>query len=103
MLSVVGQTCPSKLSFENQLYKHVQLMKDVYQTFFIITFKEFVKLLKAAVTMMMNGYDRNFTMFHLCWTKVLATHLYPHTYMAYYSFYERPSQYQLVHELLLLI
>ena len=51
--------------------------------------KGFVKLLKAAVTLVMDGYDRNLTPFHLCWTKVFDTHLYPH--MAYYPFYERPS------------
>ena len=57
-------------------------------------------LLKSTVTMVMDGYDRNLTTFHPCWTKVFATHLYPHTIMAYPSFCERPSHNQLVHELL---
>ena len=72
----------------------------MYQTFFIITLKGFVKLLKYTVTMVKDGYDRNLTTFHLCWTKVFATHIYPHKMMAYHPFYERPSHNQLVHELL---
>ena len=35
----------------------------MYQTFFIITSKEFVKLLKYTVTMVMDAYDRNLTTF----------------------------------------
>ena len=62
----------------------------MYQTFFIITLKGFVKLLKSTVTMVMDGYERNLTTFHLCWTKVLATHLYPQQIMAYHPFNERP-------------
>ena len=57
-------------------------------------------LLKSTVAMLMDGYDRSLTTFHLCWTKVFATHLYPHKIMAYHPFYERPSHNQLVHELL---
>ena len=48
-------------------------------------------------------FDRNLTTFHLCWTKVFATHLYPHKIMAYQPFYERPSHNQLVRELLWVI
>ena len=71
----------------------------MYQTFFNITFKVFMKLLKSTVTMVMDCYDRNLTTFHLCWTKVFAT-LYLHKIMAYHPFYARPSHNQLVHELL---
>ena len=39
----------------------------MYEMFFISTFKRFVKLLQ--MTMVMNGYDRNLTTFHLRWTK----------------------------------
>ena len=62
-----------------------------------------MKLLKSTVTMVMDGYDRNLTMFQLCWTKVFATHPYPHKIMAYHPFYERPSHNQLIRELLSLI
>ena len=72
----------------------------MYQTFFIITLKGCVKLSKYTVTMVMDGYYRNLTTFHLCWSKVFATHIYPHKMMAYHPFYERPSHNQLVHELL---
>ena len=54
----------------------------MYQTFFIITLKGFVKLLKSTVTMVIDGYDRNLTTLHLCWTKVFASHIYPHKMMA---------------------
>ena len=59
--------------------------------------------MKNTVTMVMDGYDRNLTTFHMCATKVFATHLYPHKIMAYHTFYERPSHNQLVHELLRVI
>ena len=73
----------------------------MYPTLFSLSLlKGFVKLLKYTVTMVMDGYDRNLTTFHRCWTKVFATHLYPHKIMAYDPFYERLSHNELVHELL---
>ena len=72
----------------------------MYQTLFIITLKGFVKQLKYTLMMVMDGYGRNLNTFHLCWTKVFATHIYLHKMMAYHPFYERPSHNRLVHELL---
>ena len=73
----------------------------MYQTFSLSLLKGFVKLLKYyTVAMVMDGYDRNLPMFHLCWTKVFATHRYPHKIMAYHPYNERPSHNQLVHDLL---
>ena len=42
----------------------------MYQMFFIITFKRICEAIEIyTVTMVMDGYDRNLTTFHLCWTK----------------------------------
>ena len=69
----------------------------MYQTFLIITFKRICEAIETySDHQVMDGYDRNLTTFHLCLTKVFATHLYPHKIMAYHQFYERPSHKQLV-------
>ena len=68
----------------------------MYQMFFIIIFKRICEAVAIYITMVMDGYDRNLTTFHLCLTKVFATHPYLHKIMAYHPFYERPSHHQLV-------
>ena len=54
----------------------------MYQTFFIITFKSICEAIEIYSDHGDGWFDRNLTTFHLCWTKVFATHLYPHKIFA---------------------